>query len=440
MVYKDEILKYIDTVLKNTEHDIKQLEGTPFQQMALAANQANRKVHDLTMTYIDHTEKQNVLLNGVFERIKSGTEKVDQVVRSGNEEFFNRINGYFRSIVIVLLAATILGIVISVYLARSIARSLNVTISDLTDTSDKVAEASGQVSQASQSLAEGTSEQAAALEETSSSLEEMSSMTRQNAENANQVNTLMGETRAIVIKAGEAMGQMKSAMDEMSGYGQEISKIIKTIDEIAFQTNLLALNAAVEAARAGEAGAGFAVVADEVRTLAQRAAEAARNTSELIETTVTKIGDGNDLVKKTGGAFDEVVTNSAKVAELIGEIAAASTEQAQGIQQVSQAVEQMDNVVQNNAASAEESAGATEELNNQADSLKEAINELLYMIGGQGTQVIRSSQGSKKRRPAARPPRVATRTAPKALPPAKPRKQSPDKNEVIPMDDDFADF
>jgi methyl-accepting chemotaxis protein len=440
LAYKDEILEYIDAVLKNTEKDMKQLEGTPFAQMPVAANEANRKVNDLTLAYINHTEKQDAILNSVFERIKSGTDKVDEVVRTGNEAFFNRINGYFSTIVIVLLAATIIGIVVSIYLARSIARSLNVTISDLTETSDKVAEASGQVSQASQSLAEGTSEQAAALEETSSSLEEMASMTRQNAESANQVNALMGETRTIVIKAGEAMEQMKSSMDEMSGYGQEIGKIIKTIDEIAFQTNLLALNAAVEAARAGEAGAGFAVVADEVRSLAQRAAEAARNTAELIETTVTKIGDGNELVKKTGDAFDEVVINAAKVADLIGEIAAASSEQAQGIEQVSQAVEQMDSVVQNNAASAEESAGATDELNNQADSLKEAINELLHMVGGQGIQV-RSSLKNKNRQTAANVPHGETKIAPRALPPAKSKKRfTRNSDEVISMDDEFTDF
>jgi methyl-accepting chemotaxis protein len=171
------------------------------------------------------------------------------------------------------------------------------------------------------------------------------------------------------------MGQIASA-------SEETSKIIKTIDEIAFQTNLLALNAAVEAARAGEAGAGFAVVADEVRNLAMRAADAAKNTSELIESTVTKVGDGSSLVSQTNTAFSRVAEDVSKVSNLVGEISAASNEQSQGISQINQAVTEMDKVTQQNAASAEESASASEEMNVQATQMKGNVDHLMILVGG----------------------------------------------------------
>jgi methyl-accepting chemotaxis protein len=178
------------------------------------------------------------------------------------------------------------------------------------------------------------------------------------------------------------MDRLTSSMLEISAASEETSKIIKTIDEIAFQTNLLALNAAVEAARAGEAGAGFAVVADEVRNLAVRAAEAAKNTSNLLEGTVKKVNEGSELVNETSSEFSQVASRAEKMSKLIGEISAASAEQAQGIEQINKAVSEMDKVVQQNAASAEESASASEEMNAQAVSMKTFVNQLLAVIGG----------------------------------------------------------
>lgn len=277
-----------------------------------------------------------------------------------------------------VLLAIVLGIVLTVSITRPVVR----VIEGLTDASDQLASASSQVSGASQQLAEGASEQAAAIEETSSSLEEMASMTKQNAGNAAQANQLMAATRATVLAATRSMERLSASMGEISRASEETSKIIKTIDEIAFQTNLLALNAAVEAARAGEAGAGFAVVADEVRNLAMRAAEAAKNTANLIEGTVKVVMEGSELVEKTDREFGDVAASVSKSAELVGEISAASQEQAQGIGQVTQAVNEMDKVIQQNSTNAEESAAAAEETNSQAEQMKSYVGELTVLVGG----------------------------------------------------------
>ena len=220
----------------------------------------------------------------------------------------------------------------------------------------KMGEAVGQSVATSQILSEAASGQAASLEETSSSLEEMSSMTRKNAENTTHASNLLNGTREAAGNANVSMNDLTRSMKEIAEASEETQKIVKTIDEIAFQTNLLALNAAVEAARAGEAGAGFAVVADEVRNLAMRAAEAARNTSHLMEDIVSKIKRGEHLVTVTNSGFQQVGSSSNKIAGLMSEIAAASQEQSQGIEQINKAVVELNKVTQQNAASAQELA------------------------------------------------------------------------------------
>ena len=318
----------------------------------------------------------------LFQSLEEMIEYQEGVTKKTSEDAAQAYAGARLLMIGIGGAAIVLGALIAFILTRSITKPINRVAEGLTEGAEQLASASGQVSLASQSLAEGASEQAAGIEETSSSMEEMTSMTKQNANNANQANTLMGDTSRVVEDANRSMRELTESMREISVASEETAKIIKTIDEIAFQTNLLALNAAVEAARAGEAGAGFAVVADEVRNLAMRASDAAKNTATLIEGTVKKIKNGSEIVSRTNEAFVRVAAGSKKIGELVGEISAASQEQAQGIEQINKAVAEMDKVVQKNAASAEESASASEEMNAQAEQMKGFVNELVVLVSG----------------------------------------------------------
>jgi methyl-accepting chemotaxis protein len=381
-----------------------------------------------------------------FEKMRDYLDQLTGINLSKSEKAREATAGTYRSTLIALLSIIGAGILIGVFLmwgiSRGITKPLRGVIQGLSEASEQVASGSGHVSSSSQKLAEGASEQAASIEETSSSLEEMASMTKQNAGNASQADNLMKEANQVVANANDSMTHLTESMEEISKASEETSKIIKTIDEIAFQTNLLALNAAVEAARAGEAGAGFAVVADEVRNLAMRAAEAARNTADLIEGTVKKVKDGGDLVSATSDAFAEVASSAAKVGELVAEIAAASNEQAEGIGQVNTAVAEMDKVVQQNAANAEESASASEEMSAQAEQMKGFVLELFALVGGN------NNVGQERRLPvqmintltkhSGALSEKTMKTKNKHAPLHKTKNVDPD--QVIPMDDDFKDF
>jgi methyl-accepting chemotaxis protein len=281
-----------------------------------------------------------------------------------------------------LCCAVVLAMVVaSGLVSRSIAAAVGRVADGLSQSANHVAGASNQLSTTSQSLAAGSSEQAASIEETGASLEMASSSTRRNAESVGTAKDLASQTRVAADRAVQDMQTMSRAMDALKTSSSDIAKIIHTIDEIAFQTNILALNAAVEAARAGEAGMGFAVVADEVRNLAQRSAQAAKETAAKIEAAITGTNQGVAISGTVAQALTEILAKARRMDELAGEIATASNEQAGGITQINQAVAQVDKVTQANAASAEETAASAEELNAQAETMKRLVVELVELVG-----------------------------------------------------------
>ncbi len=304
------------------------------------------------------------------------------------EETSGQLSSASLILVIGLGLVLALGTFLAWLITSGIMKSLIRIIADMTACAGQTASASEQVAGGAQTLADGTSKTAAALEETSASLEEMSSLVKQSAASADSANSVAAQARLAGERGASAMDELAKAISEIKGNADQTAKIVKTIDEIAFQTNLLALNAAVEAARAGDAGKGFAVVAEEVRNLAQRAGEAARNTSTLIEQSVKSAENGVNLSKNVTQVVGEMTVASKKVNDLAGEVAASAKEIAQGIDQVSTAVRQMDQVTQGNAAAAEENSAVGEEMSAQAQTLSGLVTELESMI----RQVDQASQ------------------------------------------------
>jgi methyl-accepting chemotaxis protein/methyl-accepting chemotaxis protein-1 (serine sensor receptor) len=355
-----------------------------------------------------------------------------------------------------ILLSFVVGMIV-ILVVRKINASLRQVVAELSEGAEQVSSAAGEVSSSSQSLAQGSSEQAASLEETSASSEEINSMARKNSENSRVAADLMGQSQVKFVETNHALNQSVVAMGEINTQSDKIAKIIKVIDEIAFQTNILALNAAVEAARAGEAGMGFAVVADEVRNLAQRCAQAAKDTSALIEDSIAKSNDGKVKVDQVATAIRSITEDANKVKTLVDEVNLGSEEQARGIDQIGKAITQMEQVTQKTAANAEQSAAAAEQLNAQSETLKDVVERLTGMVGAddEGHGQSRSSRrtgggGNGKARTSRRP----TETAPGLTSLRKAvsrREQTPEnaapalaghrqRGESFPLDDQFKEF
>ncbi len=283
------------------------------------------------------------------------------------------------------VADLLIGVALAFFVTRSITRALRRVVQDLGVAAHQVVGAASQISVSAQSLAQGASEQAASLEETSASSEQINAMAGQNAQNSKTAAEKMVEACSRIDEANRNLEQMVVSMNEINVSSDKISKIIRVIDEIAFQTNILALNAAVEAARAGEAGMGFGVVADEVRNLAQRCAQAARDTAGLIEDSIAKSNEGKTKLDQVATAVRSITESASKGKTLVDEVKLGSEEQARGIEQVSRAIMQMEKVTQSTAAGAEESASASEELNAQAKSLRDILARLENMVDGGST-------------------------------------------------------
>ncbi len=339
-----------------------------------------------------HTERHAGEVLGVLTLRFSGqalkTAEQSWSVFDGNFSRANQLSTGLTATVLIGILAVLIGVCVRWLMSVPLEKMAE----ELAAQSQQVRLAASHVSASSQSLAEGASEQAAALEETSASIEEMAAMTRRNAEHARQTNDLAKEARDAADKGIVDMQAMATAMTALKASSDDTAKIIKTIDELAFQTNILALNAAVEAARAGDAGLGFAVVADEVRNLAQRSAQAAKETAAKIEVAVLHSGQGVTLTGKVAEGLNQIVRKVRQVDELVTAVANASGEQTNGIAQINAAIGQMEQVTQSNAANAEESAAAAEELNAQAGTMKESVAELLQLIGGKESSSVPPAQ------------------------------------------------
>jgi methyl-accepting chemotaxis protein len=285
-------------------------------------------------------------------------------------------------VAVACLAAFLTGVILALFISRGIAGRLKDITRILGEAARQVASAATEVSSSAQALARGASEQAASLEETSAVSEQINAMAHKNVGNSKSAAGNMAEASGHVDEANRNLQLMIASVNDSNDSNAKVSKIIKVIDDIAFQTNILALNAAVEAARAGEAGMGFAVVADEVRNLAQRCAQAARETTGLIEDSIAKSNEGKDKLDRVTNAVRSITESSASVKTLVDEVELGSKEQARGIQQISKAILEMEKVVQASAAQAEQSAAGGEELSGQSESLKGIVSRLESMVGG----------------------------------------------------------
>lgn len=304
-----------------------------------------------------------------------GSGIYQDVIEKKISEFRNRI-------LIVFFVVSLIVLFLALGFSFSLSKKINAIVTSLSESSDEVGRSIGAVSEAGKNLADSSTSAAASLEETVASLEEVTSVVNMNSGNAQQASSLSQTSKGTAELGEEQIKNLGRSMTEISNYSKKIEEIINVIDDIAFQTNLLALNAAVEAARAGEQGKGFAVVADAVRSLAQRSADAAKDINTLIKESVTKVSEGQKIANKSGEVLNNIVTSVKKVADLNTEIATASGEQTQGVQQIGQAMNQLDSVIQSNAASTEEISANVVEIADRMKIVEKDVDSLKKLVHG----------------------------------------------------------
>ena len=366
------------TAITRQEANLLQLKAT--RQAADLYKQEMHEVLELTKQMAVLASQRGTAAQAVLEAAQEAAKVNTEKAQEAAEDASVSLARATTILISGLIAMAIIGIAFAYGITRGIVSALTRMAADLGSCSQQTASAAGQVANAGQALAAGTTENAASLEETSASMEEMSSLVRTTSQNTDSAASVAQEAKTAGDRGAQAMTDLAAAIADIKANADQTAKIIKTIDEIAFQTNLLALNAAVEAARAGDAGKGFAVVAEEVRNLAQRAGQAARTTSELIEKSVQSAERGVGLSKNVTDVVSDMSGATVKVSSLVGEIAASTKEIATGIDQVVKAVRTLDQTTQSNAASAEENSAVGEELSAQAASLADLVRGLEAMI------------------------------------------------------------
>jgi methyl-accepting chemotaxis protein/methyl-accepting chemotaxis protein-1 (serine sensor receptor) len=388
--------------------------------------------HYRDQRFDEATRMQSETFKPLLERMSAEAQQMVAMQKRLRNQAWERAQStvmWARTLAIGLFA---FGLVVSIAGFLGVARTnrdLRAIAGEIAGGAQQVAAAAQQVSAASQALAQGSSEQAASLEETSASTEEINSMTQKNAENARTAASETENADQLLKETNRRLAEMIASMREINSSSEKISKIIRVIDEIAFQTNILALNAAVEAARAGEAGMGFAVVADEVRNLAQRCAQAAKDTSELIEESIVRSQEGKVKLDDVANWVAKVVDNASRIKVLSNEVHVGSQEQARGIEQIARAVAQMQQLTQSTSSSAQQSATVGEEMSAQAAQLNHAVRRLHELVGASSSNASDAAAPRRAQAAAAKPaPALAARKTPVAA------------KSTFPLDDDFRDF
>ena len=398
----NENIEALRTNLKNVNNEINKLiaaseEGKLSERgndkaflgdWAIMIKGLNGLIEKIVEPVMEAAEVLEEMAKGNLKTTVKGNYKGDHAkIKDALNFTINTISGYINEISYVLTEMSEGNLCVGInseYLGdfieiknslNKIVKSFNEILGDINSAAEQVAAGSRQVSDSSQALSQGSTEQASSIEELTSSMSEIASQTKQNAVDANNANELALTAKNNAAQGNDQMKEMLKAMEEINLSSANISKIIKVIDDIAFQTNILALNAAVEAARAGQHGKGFAVVAEEVRNLAARSANAAKETTAMIEGSIRKVEEGTKIANETAEALNKIVEGVTKAADIVGNIASASSEQATGISQVNLGISQVSDVTQTNSATAEESSAASEELSGQADLLKEMVSK-----------------------------------------------------------------